>query len=85
MEAPDEADDDRCRGFGRGTSSSPFEREELRLLFPTMMATSREVGGANEVDDEERDVGDDSDEEVDVLDMVGARVGVVCLCIRKGY
>jgi hypothetical protein len=84
--APELAELDRCRGLCRtcacGTSS---RREELRLRVLTMMATSRGVGGA-----------DESDEDEDVLERVGASVVVVvvvvlggcwslCLCARTGY
>jgi hypothetical protein len=91
MDAPDDADDDRCRGFGRrwmcgpGTSNRPFDRENLRLRLPIIAATSRALGGADEADDDDRDVGTVSDDEVDVLEMVGIRAGAGCLCMRKGY
>jgi hypothetical protein len=66
----DAADLDRFRRFGRGTSSKPLERDVLRLLLPTMTAISWEEGGGRDARDEERDV---SDEEIDVLEMVGIR------------
>jgi hypothetical protein len=66
----DAADLDRFRRFGRGTSSKPLERDVLRLLLPTMTAISWEDGGGRDARDEERDV---SDEEIDVLEMVGIR------------
>jgi hypothetical protein len=64
-------------------------RNELRLLFPTTTATSLEVGGAKEADSEDREAGVESEDEVEVLDMVGTRVvGVgadVCLYTRNGH
>lgn len=52
-----------------------------------MTATSWEVGGASDAEEEERDVGGDSDDdvEVDVLEMVGTSVDdCVCLLYAKG-
>jgi hypothetical protein len=64
-------------------------RNELRLLVPTITATSLEVGGTKEVDSEDREAGVESEDEVGVLDIVGTRVvGVgadVCLYTRNGY
>jgi hypothetical protein len=74
IDAPELADDERCRGFGIGTSSKPFEREELRLR--EAKATFR---GLNDVADDERDMGEVSEEEVEVLDVVVARGEEVCL------
>jgi hypothetical protein len=90
MDAPDDADDERCRlglrwRCGRGTSRRPFDRDELRLRLPIVMGMSRVLGGTEDADDEERDVGDVSDEDVDVLDMVGMRADARCLCTREGY
>lgn len=50
-----------------------------------MTATSWEVGGASDADEEERDVGGESDDDVDVdvLEMVGTSVAV-CLLYAKG-
>jgi hypothetical protein len=69
MDAADDADDDRWRGFDRefgwGTSRKPLlEREELRLLL------SRDMVGDK----------DESNEVDDVLDVVGTSV---CLYTRK--
>lgn len=52
-----------------------------------MTTTSLEVGGAKEADDEDREVGAESKDEVDVLEIVGKIVvgADICLCTRKGY
>lgn len=66
----DEVDDDRCRGFGCGTSSKVCERVELRLR-------GADVGDRN-VDPVEGVLGvrSDSWEEVDENDSVGVRGSV---------